>query len=165
VVIFGIMIALSSVVYVIEGLIPFPVPGGKWGFSNFLVLYMSAFSGLSDAVLLAVSKSLLGSILSGTIFTPGFFMGFFGSVASAIVQSFLSRFNFLSVFGISFLGMVTNNLVQFAIGSFLIGSKAIFIFLPLVMMLGTFSAFANAFLALKTHSIVRDFELNQGVEK
>jgi len=30
------------------------------------------------------------------------------------------------------------------------------------MMLGTFSAFANAFLALKTHSIVRDFELNQG---
>ncbi|WP_448379067.1 Gx transporter family protein [Fervidobacterium sp.] len=164
-VIFGIMIALSSVVYVVEGLIPFPVPGGKWGFSNFLVLYMSVFSGLSDAVVLSVSKSLLGSILSGTIFTPGFFMGFFGSVASAIVQSFLSNFNFLSVFGISFLGMVTNNLVQFAIGSFLIGSKAIFIFLPLVMTLGTFSAFANAFLAVKTHSIVDDFELHQEVEK
>jgi heptaprenyl diphosphate synthase len=142
VVIFGIMIALSSVVYVVEGLIPFPVPGGKWGFSNFLVLYMSVFSGLSDAVLLAVSKSLLGSILSGTI-----------------------KFNFLSVFGISFLGMVTNNLVQFVIGSFLIGSNAIFIFLPLVMTLGTFSAFANAFLAVKTHGIVKDFELNQGVGK
>ncbi|QAV33695.1 heptaprenyl diphosphate synthase [Fervidobacterium changbaicum] len=165
-VVFGTMIALSSVVYVVEGLVPFPVPGGKWGFSNFLVLYLSVFSGLSDALLLAVSKSLLGSILSGTIFTPGFFMGFFGSIASAVVQSLFSRVKLFGVFGISILGMVTNNLVQFVVGSFLIGSNAIFVFLPLVMTLGTLGALANAYLAVKTHKIMLDMKMpKEGVEK
>ncbi|MEJ5257893.1 MAG: Gx transporter family protein [Fervidobacterium sp.] len=148
------MVALSSVVYVVESVIPFPVPGGKWGFSNFLVLYLSAFSTLSDAVLLAVSKSLLGSVLSGSIFTPGFFMGFFGSITAALVQSVLSRLTPFSVLGLSIVGMVTNNLVQFLVGSVLIGSRAIYVLLPLVLVLGTFSAVANAYLAVQTSKIV-----------
>lgn len=148
------MVALSSVVYVVEGVIPFPVPGGKWGFSNFLVLYLSAFSTLSDAVLLAVSKSLLGSILSGSIFTPGFFMGFFGSIAAAIIQSTFSKITPLSVLGLSIIGMVVNNLTQFLVGSILIGSRAIYVLLPLVLVLGTFSAVANAYLAVQTSKIV-----------
>ncbi len=153
-VVFGLMIAVSSVVYVVEGVVPFPVPGGKWGFSNFLVLYLSVFSGFSDAVLLAISKSLLGSILSGSIFTPGFFMGFFGSISAAITQSIFSKFGFFGIFGISLIGMISNNIVQFFIGSILIGSQAIYVLLPLVMTLGTFSALANAYLATQTKKII-----------
>ncbi|HOJ95083.1 MAG TPA: Gx transporter family protein [Fervidobacterium nodosum] len=149
-VIFGLFIAISSVVYVVEGIIPFPVPGGKWGFSNFIVLYLSYYSSLSDALLLAVSKSLLGSILSGTIFTPGFFMGFFGSIASAVVQSLVSKTKIFGITGISIIGMVANNITQFFVGSVLIGSKAIYSLLPIVLFFGSFSAIANAYLALQT---------------
>ncbi|WP_448375211.1 Gx transporter family protein [Fervidobacterium sp.] len=155
-VVFSLMIAVSSVVYVVEGIVPFPVPGGKWGFSNFLVLYLSAFSRFSDALLLAISKSLLGSILSGSIFTPGFFMGFFGSIAAAFVQSVLAKTNLFGVFGLSLIGMVSNNIVQFFVGSLLIGSRAIYMLLPLVMILGTFSALANAYLASQTQKIIGD---------
>lgn len=154
----GVMVAISSVVYVLESLIPFPVPGGKWGFSNFLVLYLSFFSGITDGIVLAISKSLLGSILSGTILTPGFFMGFLGSLASAIVQGVIARFNIFGLAGISILGMLVNNIVQFLVGSFLIGSSAIYVFLPLVIFLGTFSALANAYLANQTEKIFESME-------
>jgi len=72
----GVMVAISSVVYVLEGLIPFPVPGGKWGFSNFLVLYLSFFSGITNGLVLALSKSLLGSILSVPYSLPDFLWDF-----------------------------------------------------------------------------------------
>lgn len=157
VVVFGLFIALSSVVYVVEGLIPFPVPGGKWGFSNFLVLYLSYYEGLSDALLLATSKSVLGSILSGTFLTPGFLMGFFGSLSAAFFQSIISRTGIFGIVGISIIGMVANNLAQFLIGSIIIDSSAIYGLLPIVMFLGTFSAIANSYLAKQT-SIIRNME-------
>ncbi|MFN6991795.1 MAG: Gx transporter family protein [Fervidobacterium sp.] len=147
---------MSSAIYVVEGVVPFPVPGGKWGFSNFLVLYFSYFGTLSDALILALSKSLLGSMLSGSLFTPGFFMGFFGSLAAATVQSIISKVKLLSIFGVSIVGMVVNNIVQFFVGSILIGSSAIYSLLPIVLFLGTISAIANAYLARRTVDIVKE---------
>ncbi|MGB9614594.1 MAG: Gx transporter family protein [Fervidobacterium sp.] len=155
---FGLFIALSSVIYVVEGIVPFPVPGGKWGFSNFLVLYLSYYCNLQDALLLAVSKSLLGSILSGTIFTPGFFMGFLGSVAAALVQSLVKKLKIFGITGVSLFGMIANNLVQFFIGSLLIGSSVIYGLLPLVLFLGAFSAIANAYLSVQTSHILTKVE-------
>lgn len=150
VVIFGVFIALSSVIYVVESFVPFPVPGGKWGFSNFLVLYISYYGVLTDALLLALSKSILGSILSGSFLTPGFFMGFLGSLAAAVVQNLISKTKIFSIFGVSIIGMAANNLVQFLVGSILIDSSAIYVLLPVVLFFGTFSAIANAYLAKQT---------------
>ncbi|HOK87680.1 MAG TPA: Gx transporter family protein [Fervidobacterium sp.] len=154
----GVMVAISSVVYALEGLIPFPVPGGKWGFSNFLVLYLSFFSGITNGIILAVSKSLLGSILSGTILTPGFFMGFLGSLAAAILQGAVAKLDIFGLSGISIIGMLANNIVQFLVGSFLIGSPAIYTLLPLVIFLGSFSALANAYLAKQTEKVFESLE-------
>ncbi|MCX7653682.1 MAG: Gx transporter family protein [Fervidobacterium sp.] len=153
VVIFGVFTALSSVVYVVEGLIPFPVPGGKWGFSNFLVLYFSYYENIADGVLLAVLKSLIGSVLSGTFLTPGFFMGFLGSLSAAFFQGLASKSHLFSIVGVSIIGMVTNNITQFLVGSVLIGSSAIYGLLPVVMLLGIFSAVANSYLAKQTNDI------------
>ncbi len=151
---FALFTALSSVLYVLESFLPFPVPGGKWGLSNFLVLYLAVNEGLKSSIQLAFSKSILGSILSGSIFSPGFFMGFFGSISSAVIQSLLAKFPFLSYVIISFFGMITNNLIQFVVGSYLVGSQAIFVLLPLVLALGSISAFVNAYLAKVSEKIL-----------
>ncbi|HBT25764.1 MAG TPA: hypothetical protein DEA58_03615 [Pseudothermotoga sp.] len=34
----ALMISLGVVTYVLESVVPFPIPNGKWGFSNFVVL-------------------------------------------------------------------------------------------------------------------------------
>lgn len=148
------MVSLSSVIYAIEGIIPFPVPGGKWGFSNFLVLYLSYYERLRPAVVLAISKSLLGSILTGTFLTAGFFMGFAGATVAAVTQWCTRKLPFLSLTGVSLVGMVSNNIVQFLVGSLLIGSSALFIWLPVVMLFGTVSAIANAFLADRANKLI-----------
>lgn len=157
----ALMVSVSSVVYVLEGVVPFPVPGGKWGFSNFLVLYLSYFVDLRSSVVLAASKSLLGSLLSGSFLTPGFFMGISGAVVAALTQRLSSRFKIFSITGVSLVGMVSNNVIQFLVGSFFIGSTALFIWLPVVFLFGTFSAVGNAFLASRTAELLRTLRGNE----
>lgn len=154
----SLMVAISSVLYVLEGLIPFPVPGGKWGLSNFLVLQLAYFGSLKGAVLLAFTKSIVGALISGSIFTPGFFMGFFGALVAAVVQRLVTLTGFFGILGVSLVGMASNNVVQFLVGGVLIRSPAIFSLLPVVMLLGSLSAIVNAYLAQRTVGFFREGE-------
>ncbi|RKX38213.1 MAG: heptaprenyl diphosphate synthase, partial [Thermotogae bacterium] len=57
--------AIGTAVYLIETLIPFPLPFGRWGLSNFTVLAAAIAFGTREAVSVALVKSLLGSIFTG----------------------------------------------------------------------------------------------------
>ncbi len=155
---FALMVSISSVLYVLEGLIPFPVPGGKWGLSNFLVLQLSYYNNVKSALLLASMKSIVGGLISGSFFTPGFFMGFFGALTAAVAQRIVSLTRIFGILGVSLVGMISNNLVQFLVGSLLIKSRAIFSLLPIVMLLGSMSAIVNAYLAQRTVSFFGEGE-------
>ncbi|MBO8139224.1 MAG: Gx transporter family protein [Thermosipho sp. (in: Bacteria)] len=151
---YSLLISIASVMFIIEKYIPYPVPAGKWGFSNFVVLFAAINLGIIPAVIIGALKSLIGSIFTGAIFTPTFFMGFFGIIVAAIVEGLLSKTKFLGYIGLSFLGMFFNNLTQVYIGSLLISSNAIFSFLPLMIILGTISSIANAYLAKKMEEVL-----------
>jgi len=149
----GITTALATAMYVLESFIPFPLPVGRWGFSNSLVLYTATTSG-RDAILVAAGKTILGSIFSGRILSPTFWMGFFGSMAAAAVERllFLLGFGYL---GSSIAGSAVNNTVQMIIGAIIIRSTSIFTLLPLFLGFGTVSAVANAYIA-KAYERVRE---------
>ncbi|MDK2885500.1 MAG: hypothetical protein PWP54_58 [Thermosipho sp. (in: thermotogales)] len=148
--------------FIVEKYIPYPVPAGKWGFSNFVVLFAAINLGIIPAIIVGALKSIIGSIFTGTIFTPTFFMGFFGIIVAGLVEGALSKTKFFGYFGLSFLGMLFNNLTQVYVGSFLISSNAIFSFLPVMIVLGSISSIANAFLAKKMEEVL--YENNFGIK-
>lgn len=153
---YAVLISLASVMFIIERFIPYPVPGGKWGFSNFIVLFAAVNLGIIPAIIIGALKSIIGSIFSGLLFTPTFFMGFFGIIVAAIIEGAISKTKFLGYTGLSYIGMISNNFTQVYIGSLLIKSSAIFAFLPLMIFLGSISAIANAYLAKKMEEIVNE---------
>jgi len=153
------MTAVSSVVYVLDSLIPFPVPFGRWGFSNFVVLWLASETGLRDAVTVAALKSMLGSVLTGSFLSVSFFVGFPGSVSAALVESLLATFGFGYV-GLSVAGSFVNNFVQLMVVSHLVGTRVVFSIFPMIVALGSVSAVANAFLASRLGGVILENHLS-----
>ncbi|ABQ47251.1 Heptaprenyl diphosphate synthase component I [Thermotoga petrophila RKU-10] len=149
----SVLTALSSTFYVLENLLPFPVPFGRWGFSNSVVLMIASEIGFGDALIVASAKSILGALFSGRFLSPSFLTGFFGAVSASLVESFLARFDF-GYLSLSAMGSFVNNLVQLIVISFLVGSTKTFLLFPLMVILGLVSGTVNAFLASKMGGIV-----------
>lgn len=145
----AILTALSSAVYYLETLVPFPIPlpGARWGFSNFIILYSLNYDGiLLNGLYIAIFKSILGSLLAGKFLSPTFFMGFFGSIIATIFMFLTIKTKKFGIIGISEIGAVFNNLTQVTFGwLFIVKSAGIFWYLPQMILFGTFSALANAF--------------------
>ena len=145
--------------YIFESFIPFPLIFGRWGFSNSVVLLLAAEMGLKEAVLIAVAKSIVGSLMVGKFLSLQFFMGFFGAIMASIVESRMSRFGKFGYLGLSVLGSVSNNFTQFFIASFFIKSSLVFTLFPLIMVFGIISASANAYIAKKLGGIIVETDL------
>ncbi len=141
----GILISLASAIYALESFIPFPLPAGRWGFSNSIVLF-SATVSLKSALIVSAGKSILGSVIVGRIMSPTFWMGFFGSIGAALVERTLYKLGF-GYLGMSLAGSTVNNILQMLFGAVLIKSKGIFFLLPMFLMMGSISAVVNVYIA------------------
>ena len=151
----AVFIAAASGIYFLEGFIPFPLPVGRWGFSNSVVLFYAANFPLKLSLTVAAGKTLIGALFSGRIFSPPFFMGLFGSIAAALVETLLFKIK-LGYVGASLAGSAVNNTVQMLVGAILIKSHFIFSFLPLFIVVGSISALANAYIAKTFEKVWRE---------
>ena len=149
----GISISLATVMYVLENFIPFPLPVGRWGFSNSMVLYYATIS-LKGSLTVAAGKSILGSLFSGRLMSPTFIMGFLGSISAAFVERFLFKLGF-GYLGMSLAGSAVNNLVQVLIGAVIVRSKMVISIFPIFLIFGSISAIANVYIA-KSFERVRE---------
>lgn len=147
---FAILISLGSAIYFLETLIPFPlpVPGGRWGFSNMVILISLPGAPIADLLTISVGKNILGSLISGKIATPGFLMGLSGVSGSVAVMWYMWKTNIFGLAGISITGAAVNNLIQLTIAAFyIIGDLRIFELYPYFFLTGSISAFINAYVA------------------
>jgi heptaprenyl diphosphate synthase len=147
---YGMLMAVGAAIYILENYAPFPVPipGARWGFSNMVIVYALPNTSLSWLLVLAVGKSLIGSLLGGTFLSPTFLMGFSGSIVATITM-FVS-FHTVKKAGLIFhstVGALFNNLAQVFIGTQIIKSWAILSYLPYMEIIGIFSGIANAIVA------------------
>lgn len=146
------LIAIGSVLYLLESLIPFPlpIPGGRWGFSNLVLIIAIAGMPLGDILVLSIGKSLIGSLLTGRLATPGFLMGIAGSLSSGAVMWFLSRTERFGLVGISLAGASASNLIQLLVAYALIVKSIEIVFLyPYMLIMGSISALINAYIAFE----------------
>lgn len=139
----AVLVAQAIVLHLLESFIPIPlpIPGVKLGLANIITLLALILFDFKTALAIAFWRTLLGSLLSGTLFNIGFFLAICGAIFAALVMYFLLLFQRLfratfsfSILGISVAGAVAHNLGQLAMAALLIKNTAIFYYLPVMLV-------------------------------
>lgn len=144
----ALLTVMAGVLHFVEASLPLPlpIPGCKLGLANIMSLYVLMRFGLQDALVVVVLRVLLGSLLSGTLLSSGFFMSFSGALAACLLMYIAKRyFTVFSVVGISVLGALAHNIAQLAVAALIIDSSAIWYYLPYLII---FAVLTGIFIGL-----------------
>lgn len=135
---FSLLLASAVVLHTVEGLFPpvLPVPGAKLGLANVVTLICLVTLGLRTALLLTAMRTVLGSLLGGSLLGFGFVLSFGAGTVSALAMGLLrgaggDRF---SLVGLSLFGAVVHNLTQLALAAWIVRHAGIFAYLPYMLL-------------------------------
>ena len=156
-VVVAVLAAFGVAIYVVERLIPFPLPVGRWGLSNYPVLTIILCGRTPDALLILIVKSVVGSMIIGSFLSPQFIMGLGGGICAVLAMRALEACsNKVSAVRVSVTGATVNNVIQVLIASAMVKNWAPTAYLPVLLIVGEISAVANAYLAWKTVIILKE---------
>jgi len=144
----SVVVVLASVIHFFEMFVPplLPVPGFKWGFSNFVLLIVITSRTVREALLVAVLKGVIGTLLAGRFLSPAFFLGLFGSISSVFIMAILMKQRF-GLIAVSVTGAFINNMIQLLIAALVfIGSFRLFHLAGYLVIIGSITGFVNALL-------------------
>lgn len=139
----AVLVALAVVLHLFEALIPIPIPipGIKLGLANIITLLALILFDFKTALLIACLRTVLGSLLSGTLFNIAFFLSISGALAAACLMALLLRLppwarsqTGFSILGISIAGAAAHNLGQLTMAAMLIRHTGIFYYLPIMLI-------------------------------
>lgn len=143
--IIAVLLSLAIILHLFEALIPIPFPilGVKLGLANIVTLLALVLFDFKTAFLIAFLRTMLGSLLSGTIFNIAFFLSFAGAITSTCFMAILLFLlppifhhddRGFSLVGISIGGAAAHNLGQLAMAALLIKHSGIFYYLPIMLL-------------------------------
>lgn len=131
-------IALASALQLCESFIPAPIAGFKIGFANIVTLIVLYTTSFSDALIVAVLRTIASSVLMGTFAAPAFVLSCAGATASALVMGMAYRLPrvhiHITIIGTSVLGAITHTLAQCGVAYFFIQHTMIFTLTPFLML-------------------------------
>jgi heptaprenyl diphosphate synthase len=134
----GFFTAFSIMVYLLESFIPKPLPFLKLGLANIMVLMLLTSGYPWYALVVALSKTLLGGLLSGTFLSPATALSLAGTIFAFIAMLVANRrFFHFSIIGISICGAVAHNLGQIVMARMIvIRQDSIFYLTPMMVFMG-----------------------------
>lgn len=141
--------AFAVTVYILESFIPKPLPFMKLGLSNVVILVLLMAENQRSAFLVALAKTFVGGVFSGTLISPTTLLSSGGTVLSFFVMILLIKLplNF-SILGISIAGAVSHNFAQIClVRLFLIKENSIFYLTPLLILMGIVTGIITGYLA------------------
>jgi heptaprenyl diphosphate synthase len=145
----GLFTAASVTVYILELMLPRPLPFLKIGLANVFVLILLINHCVKIGLIVTVAKSLIGGFFSGLLISPTTLFSLGGSLAAFSIMFLLvtSKIPFSTV-GISISGAVFHNLAQIGLVYFvLIREKSLFLLIPLLMILGIITGSISGYFA------------------
>lgn len=148
---FSFFSALAVTIFVLENMIPKPIPFLKLGLANIVVLFLLFQKKELMATSVTFSKVFIGGFFGGTLLTPSFIMSLSGSTISIIIMllAIKSDINF-SIIGISILGAISHNVTQlFVVRYLVIKHSGIFYLTPLMIFLGLITGIVTGLVAFK----------------
>ncbi len=152
----GLLIALASAVQVVEGLVPFPVPWFRLGLGNAVILAALDLGGWREGLWVAAGKVLVGGMLGGRLFSPGFWLAVAGTLAATGAMGMaLSAGPRLGFVGASVLGAQAHVAAQLAVAGFLLRTGAVWSLAPL---LGTMAVVSGVVTGWAAHGLAGALE-------
>ncbi len=131
----------------------------KFGLANIVILILLFVYNFRSALIVAVSKTLIGGFFAGTLLSPTTILSLSGSICSLLVMFLFlkTKINF-SIIGISILGAVFHNLAQIsAVRFLLIKENSIFYLSPILILMGIITGIITGYLA---HLFINRIELS-----
>lgn len=140
----AIIISQALVLHYIEGFIPVLAPGAKLGLANIMTMVTLVLFGFKEAMVVVVIRSVLGSLLGGSI--TGILYSLSGGILSGLAMSllYLNFQSYFSLMGISTAGAVFHNIGQLLTASWIFGTIGIlYTYLPILMLAAVITGYFN----------------------
>lgn len=146
----GLLGSMAVILFVLEGLVPRPLPWMKLGLGNLPVLLALLEYGAAPALGVSAVKLLVGGLLSGGLGGPAFVISVGAGLASLSAMAGVRRLSaeVFSPIGLSILGALVHQVVQLFLAWCYIGQEQLFSLLPLFLLTGLASGFLIGLLAL-----------------
>lgn len=138
IVILGLLVAQSLVLYIVEGMLPVPfiAPGAKLGLANLItVIALYALPKKKDAALILFIRIILSAAFGGGI--NAFWYSVAGAACSFGAMVLLMKTKKFSLIGVSAAGGIFHNLGQVIVASLVVMNAKIMLYLPILSVAGT----------------------------
>jgi heptaprenyl diphosphate synthase len=154
----SLLTALAAAAQAFESLIPTPVPWFRLGLGNAFVLASLQLWGPVEGTWVALGKVFLGSLLSGRLLSPGFFLALTGTcLSTAVMAAGLRLAPPLGFVGVSALGAEAHVLGQLAVASAVfVQTPALWSLAPILGALALVSGCVTGFVAFKLAEALED---------
>lgn len=132
----GIAVALAMVLSYLESMIPpiAGIPGIKIGLANIVTMVILLELRTEYAVLVAMVRVILSSLLFGSIAMIPY--GMAGAIASIMILLCLKQNEKISLIGKSMCGGVVHNMAQLVVASAFLENVTIFFYTPILILSG-----------------------------
>ena len=128
----GLLTAVAIVLGYFEYLLPVTgIPGVKLGLANTVLLYALYLIDVPSAILLMFLKVGLSGLLFGG--PAAMLYSLAGGVLSLMVMILARKSKGLSIVGVSVLGAVSHNVAQMVVACFVVETRAILAYLPILL--------------------------------
>ena len=135
----GVLTALAMIFSYIESVIPIPipVPGIKLGVANIAVITILYVLGVKEAIVINLLRIALTALLFGNV--NSFLFSISCELLSLTIMIIMKKLDFFSCIGVSVCGGVMHNVGQIIAAVFIMGSEAIVLYLPVLIVSGVFT--------------------------
>ena len=133
----GVLTAMGLIMFMVESLFPpLFLPGAKMGLSNIFSLLTLFVLGPTEALILVLVRTSLGSVFTGNVSTLMYSMT--AGVVSVVVSIILVEFVYpkVSIVAISVVAAVMHNLTQNIVFCFASNTPEMFSYMPWLALLG-----------------------------
>lgn len=145
----GLLTAVALVLGYVEHLLPITgIPGVKLGLANTVLLYALYLMDVPSAILLMFLKVGLSGLLFGGV--AAMLYSFAGGAFSLLVMILARRMKGLSVVGVSVLGAAAHNVAQMAVACFVVETRAILAYLPVLLVAAVVTGLLTGLIARYT---------------
>jgi len=148
---------MAVLLFVVESIIPKPLPFIRIGLANVFILLILVQIDFFSALVVTMTKVIIGNLFSGLLFTPLILFSLLSSIISLLVMYafYRSRIPF-SLIGVSIAGAISHLLTQLVLGYFIfIHSSRIFALLPIVLLIGLISGLITGVLVIILYKNIR----------
>lgn len=133
----ALLTAIALILFVVEAQIPppIPVPGIKLGLSNIITLVALICYGPKDALLVLITRILLGSFFCAQLMTL-FFSLAGGLLCFSLCTCLYRHFSLQKLWCLSMLGACAHNIGQILVAIVVTGTVDILWYLPILLISG-----------------------------